>query len=62
MIVHLATPPAFIIDTKIGDDHNGDATLFYQVIKKLESYERDGNTLKFFYDNKHYYLLYKLSK
>lgn len=58
MTVNLTTPPFFNINTMIGDDHNGDAALFYEVIKRLESYEKEGNTLKFFYDNNQYYLLY----
>ncbi|MDO4703204.1 hypothetical protein [Tannerella sp.] len=62
MRVYLTTPPHIDIVTKVGDDHNGDAALFYHIIKKLESYTWEKNELKFFYDNKQYYLLYKYSK
>ncbi|BAR51278.1 hypothetical protein TFKS16_0997 [Tannerella forsythia KS16] len=41
---------------------NGDAALFYRIIKTLESYTWEKNELKFFYDNKQHYLLYKYSK
>ena len=62
MTVYLTTPPFIGIVTKVGDDHNGDAALFYRIIKTLESYTWEKNELKFFYDNKQYYLLYKYSK
>ena len=62
MTVYLTTPPFFVINTKIGDEENGDAALFYRIIKTLESYTWEKNELKFFYDNKQYYLLYKYSK
>ncbi len=62
MEVYLTTPPLINIVTMVGDNHNGDAALFYRIIKKLESYTWEKNELKFFYDNKQYYLLYKYSK
>ena len=62
MTVYLTTPPFFVINTKIGDEENGDAALFYRIIKTLESYTWEKNELKFFYDNKQHYLLYKYSK
>ena len=62
MTVHLTIPPFIGIVTMIGDEENGDAALFYRIIKTLESYTWEKNELKFFYDNKQYYLLYKYSK
>jgi hypothetical protein len=62
MAIDLTSPPFFNIETEIGDSHNGDAALFYRIIKTLESYTWEKNELKFFYDNKQYYLLYKYSK
>ena len=59
MAVNLTSPPFFNIETEIGDSHNGDAALFYRIIRTLESYTWEENELKFFYDNKRYYLLYK---
>ena len=61
MEVYLTTPPHIDIVTKVGDDHNGDAALFYRIIMTLESYTWEKNELKFFYDNKQHYLLYKYS-
>ncbi len=61
MEVYLTTPPLINIVTMVGDNHNGDAALFYRIIKKLESYTWEKNELKFFYDNKQHYLLYKYS-
>ena len=61
MAVNLTSPPFFNIETEIGDSHNGDAALFYRIIRKLESYTWEENELKFFYDNKRYYLLYTCS-
>ncbi len=60
--VFLTTPPIIGIVTMVGDDHNGDAALFYRIIKTLESYTWEKNELKFFYNNKQQYLLYKYSK
>ena len=62
MAIDLTSPPFFNIETEIGDSHNGDAALFYRIIKTLESYTWEKNELKFFYDNKQHYLLYKYSK
>ena len=38
MTVHLTTPPFIGIVTMIGDEENGDAALFYRIIKTLKSY------------------------
>ncbi len=62
LTINLLYPPFFNIETEVGDSHNGDAALFYRIIRSIESYTKEGNQLKFFYDKKQYYLLYKYSK
>ena len=62
MEVYLTDPPIIGIVTEVGDDQNGDAVLFYSIIRTIESYTWKKNELKFFFNNKQQYLLYKYSK
>jgi hypothetical protein len=50
----------FGLETLIGDSHNGDAQLFYDSWETIDSYRTKENELRFFYNNKRNYLLYKL--
>ena len=59
--IDLEHPPFISRVTEVGDSHNGDAALFYSIIKRLESYTWKGDELKFFFDNNRQYLLYKRS-
>jgi hypothetical protein len=42
------------------DSDNGTAALFYEAIETVNSYNIENNTIKFFYNNKQNYLLFKL--
>jgi hypothetical protein len=48
--------------TKIGDEHNGNAKLFYDAIFTAHSFQHESNELKIFYNDKKNYLLYKVIK
>jgi hypothetical protein len=56
----LSSKPIMGCMTEIGDSHIGDAQLFYDVIQILDSCTITKNELKFFYNEKKKYLLYKL--
>jgi hypothetical protein len=51
-----------LLMTEVGDSHIGDARLFYDALQTVDSYGIEENELKFFYNNKRNYLLYKLIK
>jgi len=59
LLVKLRSKPIFFVLTSAIDD--GDGWLFIEIIKLIESYKLDlsKKELKFFYDNKKKYLLYK---
>jgi hypothetical protein len=51
--------PIIAPTTYIDDSMNGNAKLFYDAIRLIESYAVENNELKFFYDSKQQYLLFK---
>lgn len=57
IVVSLNTP-SIHSTTEIDDSMNGNAELFYEAIRTIESYEVDDSQLKFYYGNKQYYLLF----
>jgi hypothetical protein len=49
-----------MVTTEVEDSENGNIQLFYDAIKMVDSFEHNDNELKFFYNDKKNYLLYKL--
>ncbi|MDR2362304.1 MAG: hypothetical protein LBD91_06195 [Prevotellaceae bacterium] len=58
--VSLVSETIFSVDTEMDDSLNGNVTLFYKAIETVDSYKYEDAELKFFYNNKQNYLLYKL--
>lgn len=58
IIVSLNVPSIYAA-TEIDDSMNGNAVLFYEAIKSIESYILEGDQLKFYYNGKQQYLLFK---
>lgn len=58
--VSLRPVPGIHTTTEIDDSMNGNATLFYDAIRSIESYTHEGDELKFFYADGQHYLLFRL--
>jgi hypothetical protein len=58
-VLQLLGKPLIIIMTKVGDSDNGHLELFYEAALMVDSYQYEENQLKFFYNDKKNYLLYK---
>ncbi|MDR1221603.1 MAG: hypothetical protein LBL07_01815 [Tannerella sp.] len=59
ILVDLGKKPFFSIGTEVYDSETGNAALFYDAIKSIDFYYQDAEGLKFFYNGKMNYLLYK---
>ncbi|MDR2406724.1 MAG: hypothetical protein LBE13_01215 [Bacteroidales bacterium] len=60
-IIDLSLKPRLVMGTATmaDDSMNGNITLYYEVMKTIQSYSIEYDTLKFYYNNNNNYLLFK---